>query len=86
MSKGLLSEYFERHAQNKNGTITIEWLNTYTGASYSTTSIQFYRSSPLEEEWKAIQNHYSNWYDVAVASRSTNTPNSGPCAKNPTPT
>jgi hypothetical protein len=78
MSNGL-SEWFVRSTQHKKGTITTEWLNTDNGTSYSTTTIQFNGSSPLKEEL-TIRDDYSKWYDGALASRSTNTPNSGSCA------
>ena len=76
-SKWTVSRY-----QKKDGTITTEWLNTEIGTRYSTTTIQFDVSSLLENELKAIRDYYSKWYDdaVAVAGRSTNTPNSGSCA------
>jgi len=75
-----LSKWVVLRTQHKNSTITTEWLNTDKGTRYSTTTIQSNGSSPLEKELNAIRDHYSKWYKDVVASHSTDTPNSGPCA------
>ena len=61
--------WYVRHDRNKDSTTTSEWVNTKTGASYSTSSFPSLRSSVFKEELEKIKemmDRHFNWSEDAV--------------------